>query len=117
LVTDARIVNAAGQAPTAATVKTLCPALGHGPPAGFQQSTAGGGGPFGGHASVQSVSRNAQQVFNQCLDRMSAKYHLLVTYQPASRFWTFQTIETALFVVLSVLLAGGCAWWIRHRIR
>jgi hypothetical protein len=41
----------------------------------------------------------------------------LVTYQPASRFWTFQTMETALFVVLAGLLAGGCAWWIRHRIR
>jgi hypothetical protein len=26
-------------------------------------------------------------------------------------------METALFVVLSALLVGGCAWWIRHRIR
>ena len=117
LVSDARIVNAAGQAPTAATVKTMCPALGQGPPAGFQQSSSGGGGPFGGHTSVQSVSRDAQQVFNQCLDRLSGKYHVLVSYQPANRFWTFQTIETALFVVLAALLAGGCAWWIRHRIR
>jgi hypothetical protein len=66
---------------------------------------------------VQSVSQQAQQVFGQCIDRLSAKYHVLVTYQPANRFWTFQTMETALFVILSVLLAGGCAWWIRHRIR
>ena len=93
------------------------PACGQGPPAGFQQSTTVGGGPFGGHTSVQSVSQQAQQVFNQCIDRLSAKYHVLVTYQPANRFWTFQTMETALFVVLAALLAGGCAWWIRHRIR
>jgi hypothetical protein len=33
-----------------------------------------------------------------------------------NRFWTFQTIETALFVVLAVALAEVCAWWIRHRI-
>jgi hypothetical protein len=117
LITSSRLANAAGQAPTAATVKSLCPKLGQGPPAGFQQSTSSGGGPFGGHTSVQSVSQNAQQVFNQCIDRLSSKYHVLVAYQPASRFWTFQTMETALFVVLSALLIGGCAWWIRHRIR
>ena len=116
LVSGARVVNAAGQAPTGAIVKATCPKLGQGPPAGFQQSTSGGG-PFGGHTAVQSVSQQAQQVFGQCIDRLSGRYHVLLTYQPASRFWTFQTIETALFVVLSVLLVGGCAWWIRHRIR
>jgi hypothetical protein len=116
LVSGASIANAAGQAPTSAILKATCPNLGQGPP-GFQQSTSGGGGPFGGHTSVQRTSQQAQQVFNQCIDRMSAKYHVLIAYQPASRFWTFQTIETALFVVLSALLVGGCAWWIRHRIR
>jgi ABC-type transport system involved in multi-copper enzyme maturation permease subunit len=117
LVSGASITNAAGQSPTAATIKRLCPSLGQGPPAGFQQTTSSGGGPFGGHTSVQSTSQQAQQVFNQCLDRLSSRYHVLVTYQPANRFWTFQTMETALFVVLSALLVGGCAWWIRHRIR
>ncbi len=117
LVSGASITNAAGQSPTAATVKRLCPRLGQGPPAGFSRSSSSGGGPFAGHTAVQSTTQQAQQVFNQCLDRLSAKYHLLVTYQPANRFWTFQTMETALFVVLAALLAGGCAWWIRHRIR
>ncbi len=116
LVSGTRIANAAGQAPTSATVRSLCPNLGQGPTGGVQQQTSGGG-LLGGHASVQSTSRQAQQIFNQCIDRLSAKYHMVVTYQPASRFWTFQTMETALFVILSVLLAGGCAWWLRHRIR
>lgn len=39
----------------------------------------------------------------------------LITYQPASRYWTFQWYETALFGVLTLALAGFCFWWIRHR--
>ncbi len=31
-------------------------------------------------------------------------FHQLVTYQPASRFWAFQGIEAAFFVVLAALL-------------
>ena len=31
-------------------------------------------------------------------------FHQLVTYQPATRFWAFQSIEAALFVVLAALL-------------
>ena len=116
LVSNATVANAAGQAPTSAIVRTTCPDLQQGL-AGAQQGTSSGGGPFGGHSSVQSTTQQAQDVFTQCIDRLSAKYHVLVTYQPASRFWTFQTMETALFVILSVLLAGGCAWWIRHRVR
>jgi hypothetical protein len=40
----------------------------------------------------------------------------VVTYQPANRFWAFQGIETAIFVVLALLLAGFCFWWVRHRL-
>jgi hypothetical protein len=47
---------------------------------------------------------------------VAAKYHEVVTYQPASRFWAFQGIETAIFVVLALLLAGLCFWWVRHRL-
>ncbi len=39
----------------------------------------------------------------------------LVTYQPASRYWTFQWYETAIFLALAVALAGFCFWWIRRR--
>jgi hypothetical protein len=103
LVSSATVANAAGPANTDAFIKTACPHLGQGP--------AGGG------SASRVPSQQVQHVFNQCVDRLSAHYHVLVTYQPASRFWTFQTMETALFVVLAALLAGGCAWWIRHRIR
>jgi ABC-2 family transporter protein len=37
-------------------------------------------------------------------------------YQPADRFWLFQGIETALFVVLALALLGLAIWWVRRRI-
>ena len=40
----------------------------------------------------------------------------IVTYEPASRFWDFQWVETAIFVGLAVALAGFCTWWIRRRV-
>jgi len=42
--------------------------------------------------------------------------HVEVAYQPADRYWTFQWIETAVFVVLAGLLTGFCAWWLRRRL-
>jgi hypothetical protein len=39
----------------------------------------------------------------------------LVTYQPASRYWAFQSQETAIFLGLALALAGFCFWWIRRR--
>jgi hypothetical protein len=38
-----------------------------------------------------------------------------VTYQPASRYWTFQGYETAIFLALALALAGICFWRIRRR--
>ena len=38
-----------------------------------------------------------------------------ISYQPASRYWAFQWLETAIFAVLALALAGICVWWIRHR--
>jgi hypothetical protein len=38
-----------------------------------------------------------------------------VTYQPASRYWPLQWIETAIYLTLALALAGLCLWWIRPR--
>ena len=114
-VQGASVVNSAGQAPTSAVIKADCPSLvsGVNPLPGALKG--GGGGPFG-HASAAHASAPAQQAFTQCYTALSAKYHVLVSYQPANRFWTFQVIETVLFIVLAAALAGGSAWWVRHRI-
>jgi len=37
-------------------------------------------------------------------------------YQPSDRFWTFQGIESAIFVALAVALLALTLWWMRHRI-
>jgi hypothetical protein len=42
-------------------------------------------------------------------------YRGYVTYQPASRFWAFQGIETAIFVVLAAVLLGVTFWVLRRR--
>ncbi|MFC8825518.1 ABC transporter permease [Streptomyces sp. NPDC057137] len=42
--------------------------------------------------------------------------HVNADYQPADRYWTFQWIETGIFLALSGLLAGFCAWWLRRRL-
>ncbi len=116
LVTGTNVVNKAGQSPTSAYVKRVCPSIFSAPPPGFAKVPRGGGGALGGHAAVSRAAPSAQNAFEQCVNTLSATYHQVVTYQPANRFWTFQTIETALFVVLAVALAGVCAWWVRHRI-
>jgi hypothetical protein len=40
----------------------------------------------------------------------------LVFYQPADRFWTFQALETGIFLVLALLLIGISAWWLQRRV-
>jgi hypothetical protein len=107
------IVNRAGQAPTSAVIKSACPGLPTGPPQG---ASAGAG--IGVHARipVHSTSGAPNAVFQDCITKLSASYHQVVTYQPASRFWAFQGIETALFFVVALLLGGVCFWWVRRRL-
>ena len=39
---------------------------------------------------------------------------MAVTYQPASRYWEFQWLETGIFLVLAGGLGGVCYWRIRR---
>jgi hypothetical protein len=39
---------------------------------------------------------------------------LLVTYQPASRYWPLQGYETAIALALALALAGTCLWKVRR---
>ncbi len=51
----------------------------------------------------------------RCFARLAqAGYRQRVTFQPASRYWTFQAIETAIFLALAGLMAGVCFWRIRR---
>ena len=51
-------------------------------------------------------------VFNEA-DRTSQS---VLTIHPADDFWTFQAIETAIFVALAVCLVLATTYWIRRRI-
>jgi hypothetical protein len=44
----------------------------------------------------------------------TAKYQL-VSYQPASRFWTFQVIDAGLYLALAALALGAAVWLLRRR--
>ncbi|GAA3454212.1 ABC transporter permease subunit [Dactylosporangium matsuzakiense] len=46
----------------------------------------------------------------------SKNLHFVYSYQPASRYWPFQWIETSAYLVLAGLLAGFGLWWVRRRI-
>jgi hypothetical protein len=52
-----------------------------------------------------------------CIARLNARgYRAVVAYQPAGHFWSLQGSETAIFVVLALLLGAFCVWWIRRRV-
>jgi len=70
------------------------------------------------HATMQLCqggfpSFNAQMA---CLAHHAPGIHALLTYQPAERFWLFQGIESAIFLVPAVALLALTAWWIKYRI-
>jgi hypothetical protein len=106
LVVSSNLVNNAGQSPSASFLQKACPLPGlNNPPAaaGLRRT----------HVTPDAA---AQQWFQRCVDAVAAKFHQVVVYQPANRFWAFQTYETLLFVVLSAALAGLCVWWVRRRV-
>ena len=85
-VYSTRIVDNAGHAPTQAFLGRACP---------FNKTS--------GQPNPQT-----------CIANVAAKFHEVVTYQPASRYWAFQWDETAVFLGLAALLGAVCFWWIRR---
>jgi hypothetical protein len=64
-----------------------------------------GGAPFGPEESAACFTRLHNEGYRQ-----------RVTFMPATRYWTLQWIESAIFLALAGLLAAGSFWWLRHRI-
>jgi hypothetical protein len=97
-VYSSRVVDNAGHAPTTAFYDSACSGLLAGPPPGTQGSV--GQAPAGGQ---------------KCITAITAHYHVLLTYQPASRYWSFQWYDVAIYIALAALLGALSWWWIRHR--
>ena len=60
--------------------------------------------------------QGVQDAFNTCQEQAARAFHVLVTYQPASHYWPFQWLELGVYVLLGLLAAGLCFWWVTKRI-
>jgi hypothetical protein len=60
-------------------------------------------------------SCTSAETATQCLQAngVQAQY---VTYQPADRVWTFQWIETGIYLAFSLLALGATFWLVRRRL-
>ena len=63
--------------------------------------------------SAMGPGKPSQGALNACLIRHG--YTLWTSYQPASRFWTFQWIEGGWLLALSALLIAATVWLVRRR--
>jgi hypothetical protein len=64
-------------------------------------------------ASIPTVCAKAVQNPAPCM--VAHGYREYLAYQPASRFWAFQGIETGIFVVLAAVLLGITFWVVKRR--
>ena len=60
--------------------------------------------------SVLPVRERWGTSMQECVLRIAATYHEVVTYQPASRYWPSQWYELCVFLAAALLLGGACAW-------
>ena len=76
------------------------------------QSLNAAGHPFTG-PPTNACLNGSQQACNASVARLHLRQ--LITFQPASRYWTFQWYETAIFVAVALLLAWFCYLRISRR--
>lgn len=93
-VYGSRIVDSSGHTPAADTLAHACPEL---------------------TARIQSGGLIDQQQFEECTARLAKTYHAVATYQPASRYWAFQWIETGIFTAAALVLCVVIYVWLRRR--
>jgi hypothetical protein len=62
---------------------------------------------------ANSASQSASNAANRCLD--AAGYHSYLIYQPMSRYWAFQGIETGIYVAVAAALIAVTFYVVRHR--
>ena len=65
-------------------------------------------------ACARAFASHDKTAISDCLARHGQAFTTAV-YEPASRFWAFQGIETALFGGVGLLLIAVAAWWTHER--
>ena len=108
------VLDKAGQVPTSQDLLRACPVLDQ----VSKQLAAGDGAPsaverFGG--GPHAVPAPGPGQFQGCINKLSATFHTVVTYQPASRFWPFQWAEMGIFLAAALALCGATYWWLRRQ--
>ena len=94
-ITSLAVVDWRGNGLSASELAATCPDIGH---------RAGSGG---GHVQAPPSVVNAMR---DCVSRLAATYHEVLTYQPPNRYWPLQGRELCVFLAVALLLAGACAW-------
>jgi len=80
-----------------------------------QVTTASGSTNLGTVPSACQPSANAGP--KACFGALAQRhYRQVVSYQPASRYWSFQWLEFGIFLTVAILLAWACFWFIRRRL-
>lgn len=109
-VLSSQLVDHSGHVTTAAEraafVAQYCPGVvGPGPK-----------GPVSGPDNPVPAPADVQAAFNACHDQVVRHFHVLVTYQPARHYWPFQWLELGIYVVLGLVAAVLCFWWVTKRV-
>jgi ABC-type transport system involved in multi-copper enzyme maturation permease subunit len=75
------------------------------------------GQPLTGEAAQRAGNVLARPLSWTKLARALGRLHAasIQTYQPTSRFWPFQTIETAWLLIIAILLAAATVWIVQRR--
>jgi ABC-type transport system involved in multi-copper enzyme maturation permease subunit len=72
------------------------------------------GSPYVGEDATPCLLPGDKEASDAC--SAAQNLHFEYTYQPGSRYWTFQWIELSMFVGLSLLLTGFGFFWLRRRV-
>jgi hypothetical protein len=98
-----KIVDSTGHGLTSKVLNSTCPDL-----AGFYGPTPAAGHPTAAPTDMLTTVQT-------CVSEIAVKYHMVTTYQPASRYWAFQWYEMSIYIGAAIALCGFCVWWIRRR--
>ena len=82
-----------------------CPNIGPPPPIGG-----------GGEKHAVPLPPGLGHAIDSCQAAAQQQFHVLVTYQPASHYWPFQWLELGIYVLLGLMAAGLCFWWVTRRV-
>jgi hypothetical protein len=113
-VYSGNVVDRAGRAPTTQWVDSACSQLAQLARRGTPGASMSGGAVSQVHKS-STVAGQYNTAFATCAQKVVTHFREALVYQPASRYWALQGLETMVFVALAALLAGAGVWWVRHR--